>query len=192
MTMNKPVGILALQGAYQKHADSLNRLNVASRFIRKPEELEHCRALILPGGESTTISLLIQAYGFYDVIRTFADEHPVMGVCAGLILMAEKVDDQRVKPLNLIPFEATRNAYGRQLHSFSTELEINFSGSFPTTNFPAQFIRAPGIGNLNENIEVLATHEINAVMISSGRHMAMSFHPELSDSTEIHEYWLDR
>ena len=198
--MNGPVGILALQGAYQKHADSLNRLDVTSRFIRKPEELEQCSALILPGGESSTISLLIKEYGFYDVIRRFADDHPIMGVCAGLILMAKEVDDKRIDPLALMPFKATRNFYGRQIHSFRTELEINFSGhtsgKLPgknsRTKFQAQFIRAPGIEDIDESIQVLATHENKAVMIASGKHMAMSFHPELSNSTAVHEYWLQR
>ncbi|MBE9568329.1 MAG: pyridoxal 5'-phosphate synthase glutaminase subunit PdxT [Proteobacteria bacterium] len=186
--MSRPVGILALQGAYQKHVDSLSRLGMTSQLIRKPIELDDCSALILPGGESTTISLLIQEYGFYDAIRSFSADHPVMGVCAGLILMAEKVDDDRVTPLALMPFKATRNVYGRQVHSFSADIKP----AFTETGFRAQFIRAPGIENISENIEILATHEDKAVMVASGKHIAMSFHPELSDSTAIHEYWLNR
>ncbi len=100
--MNNTVGILALQGAYQKHVDSLARLETRSELIRKPEELENCDALIIPGGESTTISLLMQEYGFHEAIRSFARDKPVMGVCAGMIMMATEVDDERVKPLGLI------------------------------------------------------------------------------------------
>lgn len=184
--MTITVGVLALQGAYQKHVDSLSRLGIEARLIRKPGELEECSALILPGGESTTISLLMQEYGFYQAIRTFAEEHPVMGVCAGLILMANEVDDERVTPLELIDFKATRNFYGRQVHSFTAEVNLNFDNR----PFKAQFIRAPGIEKLSPAVEVLATHNDEAVMIAAGRHIALSFHPELGDDTRIHRYWL--
>ena len=186
--MNNRVGILALQGAYQKHVESLARLGVESRLIRKPNELDNCSALILPGGESTTISLLIQEYGFYQPIRSFAENHPVLGVCAGLVLMANEVDDKRVTPLGLMSFKATRNFYGRQVHSFTAELKLNFD----TTTFQAHFIRAPGIEKLSPEVEVLATYNDKAVMIGKGKHVALSFHPELTDDTRIHEYWLNK
>ena len=185
--MNDIVGVLALQGAYQKHVDSLARLGVESRLIRKPSELDDCCALILPGGESTTISLLIQEYGFYDEIKSFAENFPVMGVCAGMILMANEVDDKRVTPLGLIPFKATRNFYGRQVHSFTADIKLNFA----TSPFQARFIRAPGIEKLSPEVEILATYDDKAVMISACKHVALSFHPELTDDTRIHEYWLE-
>ncbi len=187
MNIDNTVGVLALQGAYQKHVQSLARLGVESRLIRKPDELEECSALILPGGESTTISLLIQEYDFYQAIKSFAEKYPVMGVCAGLILMAEEVDDARVTPLGLISFKARRNYYGRQLHSFSADVKLNFDNEV----FPAQFIRAPGIEQLSPEVEVLATHNDEVVMISNGKHLALSFHPELTDDTRIHRYWLN-
>ncbi len=184
--MNITVGILALQGAYQKHVNSLARLGVSSRLIRKPDELEACSALIIPGGESTTISLLIQEYGLYPVMKAFAENHPVLGVCAGMILMADEVDDTRVTPLGLIPFKATRNFYGRQVHSFTADVKLNFDDR----PFQAQFIRAPGIEKLSPEVEVLATHNDEIVMIGKNKHIALSFHPELTDDTRIHEYWL--
>ena len=184
--MNNTVGVLALQGAYQKHVESLARLGVESRLVRKPSELKKCSALILPGGESTTISLLIQEYGFYEPIKSFAENHPVMGVCAGLILMASEVDDERVTPLELMPFKATRNFYGRQVHSFTAELKLNFDSS----TFQAPFIRAPGIEKLSPEVEVLATYDDKVVMIGAGKHIALTFHPELTDDTRIHKYWL--
>ena len=184
--MNDVVGVLALQGAYQKHVESLSRLGVKSRLIRKPAELDDCDALIIPGGESTTISLLIQEYGFYEPIRAFARNHPVMGVCAGMIMMASEVDDERVIPLELMPFKALRNYYGRQVHSFSDEVRLNFD----TKPFKAPFIRAPGIEKLSSEIEVLATYDDEVVMIGYDKHIALSFHPELTDDTRIHEYWL--
>ena len=186
--MDPVVGILALQGAYQKHVDSLARLGVGSRLIRNPEELDGCSALILPGGESTTISLLMQEYGFNETIKTFAETHPVLGVCAGMILMADEVDDDRVKPLGLLPFKATRNFYGRQVHSFTADVKLNFDESV----FQAQFIRAPGIEKLSPEIEILATYDDKAVMIGLGKHIALSFHPELTDDIRIHRYWLGR
>ncbi|MCK4674543.1 MAG: pyridoxal 5'-phosphate synthase glutaminase subunit PdxT [Gammaproteobacteria bacterium] len=187
--MNKIVGILALQGAYQKHVESLSRLGLESRLIRKPGELDDCSALILPGGESTTISLLMQDYGLYEPIKSFAKNHPVMGVCAGLILMADKVDDERVTPLGLIPFKATRNFYGRQVHSFTAELKLNFDSN---SNFQAHFIRAPGIEELSAEVEVLATYDDKAIIIGAGKHIALSFHPELTNDTRIHQYWLSK
>lgn len=186
--MNMTVGVLALQGAYQKHVSSLSRLGVESRLIRRPDELDECSALIIPGGESTTISLLMQAYGFYQTIKSFAENHPVLGVCAGMILMADEVDDNRVSPLGLIPFKARRNFYGRQVHSFTGEVKLNFD----QRPFQAQFIRAPGIEKLSPEVDVLATHNDEAVMIGAGKHLALSFHPELSDDTRIHDYWLSR
>lgn len=184
--MSNTVGVLALQGAYQKHVDSLSSLGVGSRLVRRPDELDNCCGLILPGGESTTISLLMQEYGFYEAIRAFADRYPVMGVCAGMILMASEVDDERVIPLGLISFKARRNFYGRQVHSFTADIKLNFDDA----DFHAHFIRAPGIEELAPDIEILATCNDNAVMIGAGKHMALSFHPELTDDTRIHKYWL--
>ncbi len=186
--MTITVGVLALQGAYQKHVKSLSRLGVESRLIRKPGELQACSALIIPGGESTTISLLMQEYGFYPAIKSFAENHPVLGVCAGLILMADEVDDKRVTPLKLIAFKARRNFYGRQVHSFTADVTLNFDHR----PFHAQFIRAPGIEELSPEVEVLASHNDEVVMIGAGKHIALSFHPELNDDTRIHNYWLSR
>ena len=186
--MNNTVGVLALQGAYQKHVESLSRLGVKSRLIRKPDELDGCNALIIPGGESTTISLLLQEYDLYGPIKSFANKHPVMGVCAGMIMMATEVDDERVTPLGLMPFKALRNFYGRQVHSFSAEIKL----SFDNNTFKAPFIRAPGIEKLSADIEVLATYNNEAVMIGYGKHIALSFHPELTDDTRIHKYWLNK
>jgi 5'-phosphate synthase pdxT subunit len=184
--MKNTVGILALQGAYQKHVESLARLGVKSMLIKKAGELEDCDALILPGGESTTISLLLQENALYEPIKSFAENHPVMGVCAGMIMMASEVDDKRVTPLRLMPFKALRNYYGRQVHSFTTDIKL----SFDSNTFKAPFIRAPGIEKLSPEVEVLATYDDKAVMIGYGKHVALSFHPELTDDVRIHEYWL--
>jgi 5'-phosphate synthase pdxT subunit len=182
------VGVLALQGGYQKHVAALARLGIESRLVRKASELVDCTALIIPGGESTTISLLLQNNGLYQPIRSFAERHPVMGVCAGMIMLASAVDDARVKPLALIPFRALRNHYGRQLHSFSADIRLEFDLDGP--DFPALFIRAPGVEHIADDVEVLARYNNEDIILGYGRHMALSFHPELTDDTRIHEYWL--
>ncbi len=186
--MNKPVGVLALQGAFQKHIDMLSASGVPAHIVRQPDELYDCSALIIPGGESTTISLLIQKNGLYEPIKAFAQDHPVMGVCAGMIMMATEVDDDRVKPLGLIPFKALRNHYGRQVHSFTADIKLNFDSN--GDEFQAHFIRAPGMENLHSDIEVLAKYDDEIVMIRYGRHLALSFHPELTSDNRIHQYWL--
>jgi 5'-phosphate synthase pdxT subunit len=188
--MNKVVGVLALQGAYQKHVESLSRLGVESRLVRKAAELDGCSALIIPGGESTTISLLMQEYDMYEPIKKFAETHPVMGVCAGMIMMANEVDDYRVKPLGIMPFKALRNHFGRQVHSFTADIELEFNDN--DAPFSAQFIRAPGIENPSPETQVLATYDNEAVMIGTGKHVALSFHPELTGDTRVHDYWLSR
>ena len=189
--MDKAVGVLALQGAYQKHIDLLHTLGVPAHTVRQPHELDDCFALIIPGGESTTISLLIQKNGLYKPIKAFAENHPVMGVCAGMIMMATEVDDDRVTPLGLIPFKALRNHYGRQVHSFTTDIELDFGSKGPA--FPAIFIRAPGVDKLLDDVQILARmNNDEAVILSKGHHLALSFHPELTDDSRIHAYWLSR
>ncbi len=191
--MNKAVGVLALQGAYQKHIDILGALNIAAQTVRTSHELASCCALIIPGGESTTISLLIQKNSLYDPIKIFAENHPVMGVCAGMIMMATEVDDDRVTPLGLMPFKALRNHYGAQVHSFTTDITMDFDSKGQT--FPAIFIRAPGVDKVSSEVQVLARNvnknRNEAVILKKGQHMALSFHPELTGDTRIHNYWLN-
>ena len=186
--MGKVIGVLALQGAYQKHIDSLSKLGIESRLIRKVTELEQCSSLILPGGESTTISLLLQKTGLHEAIKKFAKERSIMGVCAGMILMASEVDDKRVTPLGLIACKAIRSFYGRQVHSFTADIKLNFNSN----TFKAPFIRAPDIENLSDEVRTVATYNNKPVMIEQGKHVAMSFHPELTDDTRVHEYWLNK
>jgi len=191
--MNSAVGVLALQGAYQKHIDMLHALGVAARTVRKSHELDDCCALILPGGESTTISLLIQKYGLYHAIKAFAENNPVMGVCAGMIMMATEVDDDRVTPLGLMPFKALRNHYGAQVHSFTTDINMEFDNKGQA--FPAIFIRSPGVEKISSEVQILARNicrnKDEAVILKKGQHMALSFHPELTGDTRIHKYWLN-
>ena len=139
---------------------------------------------------SVTLSsaIVTQGGGLYEPIKTFAESRPIMGVCAGMIMMAGEVDDDRVIPLGLMPFKAIRNFYGRQVHSFTADVKL----SFDRDTFKAPFIRAPGIEKLSPKIEILATYDDNAVMIGFDKHIALSFHPELTRDTRIHEYWLNK
>lgn len=188
--MDRTVGVLALQGAYQKHVESLARLGVDALLVRKSAELDNCDGLIIPGGESTTMSLLIDESGMHEPLREFGRHKPVMGVCAGMIMMADSVDDARVNPLRLMPFRALRNHYGRQVHSFTTSIMLAFDQS--GVPLKAHFIRAPGITDPGPGIEVLARHDDEIIMIGKDRHLALSFHPELTKDDRIHRYWLNR
>lgn len=184
------IAVLALQGAFQKHVDVLNRLGVKTQLVRKPEELDSCAGLIIPGGESTTFSRLIEEAGMFDALQAYAAEHPVMGVCAGMIMMAAEVDDLRVKPLKIMSFRVIRNYYGRQLHSFSAGIQLGFDAG--GKDFNAIFIRAPQVTETKAGVKVLATYQDKPVMLASGKHLALSFHPELTRDDRIHQYWLSQ
>lgn len=187
------VGVLALQGAYQKQVEMLTALGVETRLVVLPAELSECAALIIPGGESTTMSLLIQKFGLYDALRDFAKTKPVMGVCAGTILMADLVEDERVKPLGIMPLTVARNHYGRQVDSCTVGITLKFDRE--GADYPAHFIRAPviknsGVNEWNEKIDVMAKYDNDAVMLKMDQHIALTFHPELTRDTRIHKYWL--
>lgn len=183
------VGVLALQGGYQRHSDCLERLGVASTPVRLATDLHDCTALILPGGESTSMTRLIEARGLLPALTDFAQFHPVLGTCAGLILMA-RCEDPRVVSLGLLDVQVARNAYGRQTHSFRDDVQIMVDDT-PTT-FSGVFIRAPQILALGHGVEVLARYDNQPVLVAQGWHMGMSFHPELTDDPRLHAEWLRR
>ena len=184
----KSIGVLALQGDYARHEALLNSIGVKTLQIRKPEQLEKCSGLILPGGESTTLTKLMDKYGFFGPLRDFAKQRPVMGTCAGLIMLSSKVDDPRVSPLGLIPMTAERNAYGRQIDSFAAPLHLSF---LEGGSFRGVFIRAPKIAAVDSAVEVLAVWEDSPIMVRYGNAVALSFHPELTDDSRVHRYFLE-
>jgi len=186
--MPNVVGVLALQGAFDKHIEMLSTMGVDCQRVRFAHELDECCALIIPGGESTTMSLLIQKFDLYDKLQEFAANKPVMGICAGAILMAETVDDARVTPLNIMPMTAVRNSYGRQVCSFSADLNLKCDAE--GLPYQAHFIRAPGLTANNDKMEVLASYNDEPVMMRMGQHMALAFHPELTNDSRVHECWL--
>lgn len=183
-----PIGVLALQGSFIKHAEILCSLGVQTRQVRLPADLRNCVGLVIPGGESTTMSHLIDDFALREPLIAFSRQRPVLGTCAGLILMAREVDDPRVLPLGILSCKALRNYYGRQINSFTAPVRVPFDCS--SRPLDAVFIRAPGVTEFGPEVEILATHCDQAVMLGQGHHLGLAFHPELGGDPRIHAYWL--
>ncbi len=184
--LNKMIGVLALQGDYERHSHILDLLQLQSMEIRYPDELGMIHGLVIPGGESTTMTDLMDRNGFYKPIRKFAKDHPILGTCAGLIMMATSVPNSRVEPLGILNIEVDRNAYGRQVHSFTDQLPVRLDGR--ETQVSSTFIRAPKITRIEAGIEVICEYKGNPVAVKQGLHMGLSFHPELDNVTLFHDF----
>lgn len=183
------IGVLGLQGAFARHQAVLEELGAANRLVRYPEELDGVDGLIIPGGETTTMSKLLDESGLRAGLVAFARERPVLGTCAGMVLMAREAGDARVETLDLMDIAIARNAYGRQVDSFTRSLEVSLNGS--PAELRGVFIRAPRILKVGGNVEVLASVDGEPVFVRQGRHVACAFHPELSGTPLIHQYFLD-
>lgn len=183
------VGVLALQGAFAKHIDMLKKLGAQTAEVRKPSDLARCDALVIPGGESTTMVKQMQFIEFLEPFRDFAKTKPIFGTCAGLILMAQEIVGDAMKPFDLLDVTVERNAFGRQAESFQAEIELNLKQG-QRTRFPAIFIRAPRICKAGDRVKVLARFQEEPVLIQQGRHLGATFHPELTDNQCIHAYFL--
>ncbi|MGQ9477047.1 MAG: pyridoxal 5'-phosphate synthase glutaminase subunit PdxT [Candidatus Bipolaricaulia bacterium] len=183
------VGVLALQGDFREHLRAVERLGAEGVEVRKPQDLEGLDRLILPGGESTTISLLLRESGLREEIRRLGRAGlPLFGTCAGLILLAREVlGEDRVEPLGLIDLSVRRNAYGRQIESFEEDLEVAGLGF---GRVRAVFIRAPKIERLGPNVRALAYHDGVPVLAQEGKVLVSSFHPELTEDLLLHRYFL--
>jgi len=168
--------VLALQGGYAAHAGMFERVGAATREVRVPEQLEGLDALVIPGGESTTMTLGIEREGLREPLRQFAAERPLLGSCAGLIM----ADSEH---LGLMDITARRNAFGRQIHSFEEDLEIDGVRGGPLR---AIFIRAPWIERVGADVEVLASIDGHAVAAREGNVWVIAFHPELGDDPRLH------
>ena len=189
------IGVLALQGDVREHIGALAEVGAEPVEVRRPEELSGVEALVLPGGESTTLSLLLGSSGLKDALSArLADGMPSFGTCAGMILLARTVLDGRPDQhsLGAVDIGVRRNAFGRQAESFECDLDIPVIGSNP---FPAVFIRAPWVESAGPGVEVLA--RVNGpdgtsrpVLCRQGPHLVASFHPELSGDLRIHELFL--
>ena len=188
--MHKNIGVLALQGDFAKHQAMLRLLQVDTTLVKKPEDLHSCAALIIPGGESTTLTKLLQQGELYEPICEFAKEKPIMGTCAGAIMVASSVDDKRIKPLQLLDIEIARNAYGRQIDSFTTQVEMTFLPG--SKSFKTVFIRAPKIKKVGSQVEVLLELHGSPIMVQENKVLALTFHPELTSDVRIHRYFLEQ
>ena len=184
------IGVLALQGAFRAHAERLLTIGAHVAEVRTPAQLESVDALVMPGGESTTMSNLLATSGLYDPIaERIADHMPVFGTCAGMILLAEKILDGRPdqQSFHVLDITVRRNGYGRQINSFEVDLAIDGLDD----PFHGVFIRAPRVESIGPDIEVLARHEDDPVLVRRGNVMAACFHPELTNDTRLHEAFVD-
>ncbi|PKO09000.1 MAG: pyridoxal 5'-phosphate synthase glutaminase subunit PdxT [Chloroflexi bacterium HGW-Chloroflexi-2] len=187
------IGILALQGAFIEHEKMLKNLGVETQQVRLSQHLNDLDGLIIPGGESTTITKLAIDFGLFDDLKAFASEHPVWGTCAGAILLAK--DDQSNPPrLDVMDIQIVRNAFGRQVDSFQADLQVpslaHLNGSNPT--YPAVFIRAPIINTVGKKVEILARLGFDKIVAARQGHLlATVFHPELTNDDRFHRYFLE-
>lgn len=185
----KTIGVLALQGDFGAHQRALERLGVPSRQVRRPGHLEGLRGLILPGGESTTLLKLLESSGLKEaVVEFYRRGCALFGTCAGLILLSRQVLTPEQPSLGLIDIAAARNAYGRQKESFETTGEAYF-GEDPA--LPMVFIRAPRIVRLGEGVIALASCRGECVMARQDKVLVAAFHPEMTDDSRVHRYFLE-
>ena len=180
------VGILELQGDFGLHHKILQELGYDSYSVKESADLESLDGLIIPGGESTTMSLLIDTFNLRKSILDFSKENPILGTCAGLILMAKVIEDEsKVNPLGILDVEVSRNSYGRQIMSRKENIAIESDSKI--FNMEVTLIRAPKILKINKNINVIAEIDNSPAAVFDGKHMGLSFHPELNGVTFFHE-----
>jgi 5'-phosphate synthase pdxT subunit len=185
------VGVLALQGDFREHLASLGECGVNATAVKTYSEIESVDALVIPGGESTTISKLAKAFDLFDLIKNrISNGLPVYGSCAGMIMLAKTIKDPASgqEPFGGLDIEVERNAFGRQVDSFEEDLE--FKG-ITGPKFKAVFIRAPWVAKLGNGVEVLSEIDGHAVAVREGKVLATAFHPELTSDNRIHRYFLE-
>ena len=182
------VGVLALQGAFREHVAAVTRLGATAREVRQLKDIDGIDALIIPGGESTTMGKLLNEWNMLEPLRQrILDGMPVYGSCAGLILLCREIEDSDQPRLGVLDATVRRNAFGRQVDSFETDLNIPEIGADP---IPAVFIRAPVITGVGAGVTVLAEVKGQAVAVRQNNILATSFHPELTPDTRMHSYFL--
>lgn len=181
------IGVLALQGDYDAHRQTLNRLDVRTVLVRKPEELDRIDGLVIPGGESSTFLKFLEREGFLHKLRDFVASKPAFGTCAGAILLAKEVVNPSQESLGALDIAIERNAYGRQIDSSILTAPTKLQGP----PLEMVFIRAPRIDRVGPDVQVLAERENHPVLVRQGQLLAATFHPELSSDLRVHELFLD-
>ncbi len=187
---NITVGVLALQGDYEAHKKQLESLAVKAREVRLAGDLKNLDALIIPGGETTTMDKLINRFKLRQPLINFCRSKPVFGTCAGLILLSKKIEDNQsgVEPFGLIDIDVLRNGYGRQIFSFEEDINLNLNNG--KSQMAATFIRAPKITRIGRGVKVLGKFKNEPVLISQNKVLASSFHAELGQDTTLLRYFL--
>lgn len=185
------IGILALQGDYECHKNQLDLLGVQNSYVKLPKHLENIDGLILPGGESTTISKLIDRFELREKLIAFGKSKPIWGTCAGMIMLSNEIEANQasVEPLRLLDIDIARTAFGRQVFSFETELILDLKGE--KVRSQASFIRAPRIKRIGKDVKILAAYKDEPVLVEKDNILASSFHTELENDTTLLEYFLD-
>jgi 5'-phosphate synthase pdxT subunit len=186
------VGVLALQGAFALHARVLTAIGAEPTLVRVPGDLDGVGALVLPGGESTTMSFLLESSGLFDAVATrLVDGMPAFGTCAGMILLADEIVDGRPdqRSWGAIGIAVRRNAFGRQVDSFEADLRLTGIDD-PERPFPAVFIRAPFVDRVGDGVEVLGDIDGHPVVCRQGPVLVAAFHPELAGDHRLHELFL--
>lgn len=185
--MPELVGVCAIQGDFSKHEESLSRAGAESLQVRTPEDLARVDRLIIPGGESTTVGLLMERYGLGPAIRDRAEQGlPVWGTCMGMIMMASRVEGRDQYTLNLLDITVRRNAFGAQVHSFEEPVAVRGLEE-PVMGV---FIRAPVVAELGQGVEALSWCKGEVVAVRKGSLLGTSFHPELTEDIRLHEWFL--
>ncbi len=188
--MPPKIGVLALQGAFAEHVAMVGRLGAEAVEVRMPSQLRSIHGLIIPGGESTTMSLLMSEYKLTQPLKEMAQQRfPIMGTCAGLVLLSRLAEESYPDTLKVMDVQVRRNAFGRQVDSFEANLDVPALGNQP---FRGIFIRAPRISNVGPSVNVLCQlGKEEAVAVRQGNILCCSFHPELGTDTRFHQYFLD-
>lgn len=182
------IGVSGIQGDFREHKWMIEKLGYQTHIVRTPEDLEKIDALIIPGGESTTMIRIMKRVGLFDVLKQkITNGFPVYGTCAGLIVLAKEIENYSQESLGVIDIKVMRNAYGRQVDSFDDLIQIK---GFDKP-FKAIFIRAPRVDEWGPEVEVLATYNNHPVMLRQENVLVTSFHPELTNDTRVHEYFLN-
>jgi 5'-phosphate synthase pdxT subunit len=188
------VGVLALQGDFEAHQKALERAGADAVQVRTAEELENIDALVIPGGESTTMLKLLNFMGLKEPLRRFVNEKPVFGTCAGAILLAKDVRNPSQESFGVVDLTVERNAYGRQIDSRVAQIEPNaeFQRRAGAGDVEAVFIRAPIIRRTGPGVRILAQYDGDPVLVEQGRHLIATFHPELTDDARVHKLFLSK
>jgi len=183
------VGVLALQGAFREHQKALKACGVNTVQVRKPEQLDELNGLVIPGGESTTMGKLLLQFDLLDAIADLGRKGmPIFGTCAGLIMLAKDIIGSDQPRLGLMDIKVERNAFGRQVFSFESELDISPLGAEP---FQGIFIRAPYVVDVGPGVDIWAEYDSKIVCVKQDNLLAAAFHPELTDDIRLHRKFLD-